>query len=810
MRFTAIAVGVLAGSLFCTANAQVSSQTPQAKAPLPSKVTPKPPINPNVRPQPVIHALNGSDNCASAATNDAISGPGTFAINSTGATTGSPAMPCGSGGTDVWFYWTATSTGTANVTTCGQVSADSVLAAWADGSPAGTCPTTNLACNDDSCGLQSSISFPVTNGTSYFIQAGSFAGGAGYSGTMTISIAGPATNDACTSPTTVTGVGAFPFSTLGATTGAEGQTEPSCLFFGSSAIYNDVWFRWTAPFTGSARIETCAGATFDTKIAVYGGTGCPTGAALACNDDACALQSRASLPVTMGTDYIIQLGAYGSGVTGSGTFMITQFTAATNDDCSMPTNVVGNGPHSFDTTAATTGTQGQSEPLCFAFGSSNIYNDVWFTWTAGATGTYEISLCATGGHPDTRVAVYNGSGCPTGAAIACNDDSCGLISAACFNATAGQIYTFQIGAYGTTQVGTGSFQLSSVPPPAGGCAPKDDGTSENSVGLTAGGAVGWLVGFGGIGESNSISAISTTYGTPLFPGGYGPTGPVTVAVWDDPNDDGDPTDGVLLATATATVSAGSIDTDVFQTVTLTSPVTANGIFFVGAVVNHPAGQFPAPLDQSSGGGGCASGPGSWVFGDTTGTANLMTLSANNVPPASAAGVGLPGNWLLRVACAPGSTGTPFCLGDGTGTACPCGNSGAAGHGCENSFSTGGALLVASGSASVMSDTVKLTGTSMPPTTTCLFFQGTAPISVAFGDGLRCAGGTVTRLGSRPVSGGMREFGFGVAGDPLVSVMGVVPAGGGARHYQIWYRNVAAFCTPAGFNLSNGLTIMWAP
>ena len=37
----------------------------------------------------------------------------------------------------------------------------------------------------------------------------------------------------------------------------------------------------------------------------------------------------------------------------------------------------------------------------------------------------------------------------------------------------------------------------------------------------------------------------------------------------------------------------------------------------------------------------------------------------------------------------------------------------------------------------------------------------------------------------------------------------LPAGG-TRVYQAWYRNVMAFCTPSGFNLTNGLSLTWTP
>jgi hypothetical protein len=42
------------------------------------------------------------------------------------------------------------------------------------------------------------------------------------------------------------------------------------------------------------------------------------------------------------------------------------------------------------------------------------------------------------------------------------------------------------------------------------------------------------------------------------------------------------------------------------------------------------------------------------------------------------------------------------------------------------------------------------------------------------------------------------------------VKGVLPAAGGTREYQGWYRNGAAFCTAQPFNLTNGLEIAWGP
>ena len=78
---------------------------------------------------------------------------------------------------------------------------------------------------------------------------------------------------------------------------------------------------------------------------------------------------------------------------------------------------------------------------------------------------------------------------------------------------------------------------------------------------------------------------------------------------------------------------------------------------------------------------------------------------------------------------------------------------------------------------------------------------------AFGDGLTCASGTVHRLGAKINVTGASSYPQG--SDLPIHVQGAV-AGPGERYYQAWYRNVASFCTPAGFNLTNGLVIRWAP
>jgi hypothetical protein len=152
-----------------------------------------------------------------------------------------------------------------------------------------------------------------------------------------------------------------------------------------------------------------------------------------------------------------------------------------------------------------------------------------------------------------------------------------------------------------------------------------------------------------------------------------------------------------------------------------------------------------------------------------------------------------------------------CAGDGSGTACPCGNNGPSDRGCLNSTGVGGRLQ-GIGLPSVTSDAFVLASDSLPATSTALYFQGNQLVKggagVVFGDGLRCATNSVVRLGTKTSVAGTSSYPS--AGDPAISVAGNIPASGGTRAYQVWYRNSAAFCNPEGFNLTNAALVTWIP
>jgi hypothetical protein len=159
----------------------------------------------------------------------------------------------------------------------------------------------------------------------------------------------------------------------------------------------------------------------------------------------------------------------------------------------------------------------------------------------------------------------------------------------------------------------------------------------------------------------------------------------------------------------------------------------------------------------------------------------------------------------------GSQVHTFCYGDGSGTACPCGNNSQVGddEGCLNSLGRGGILALA-GTPSISNDTATLEAQQMP-NSSALYFQGTLRVNGGagnvFGDGLQCAGGAVIRLVTKTNTAGHSQFPTG--SDPLLSVRGAVTAGA-TRTYQVWYRNAAAYCTTSTYNLTNGLELTWVP
>jgi hypothetical protein len=214
------------------------------------------------------------------------------------------------------------------------------------------------------------------------------------------------------------------------------------------------------------------------------------------------------------------------------------------------------------------------------------------------------------------------------------------------------------------------------------------------------------------------------------------------------------------------------------------------------LVNQGNGNFAAPLSFP-----CANVASAMTSGDLDGDAGPDLAIAR-------------WNW-RSVVTLRNCTGiaSSFCAGDGTVGPCPCANSGLPGHGCENSATTGGAILSASGSPSLANDTLVLSSAGELPSVASVFIQGRTTIApVDFGDGLRCVAGSLKRLFVRTAVAGVVVA--PVSGDPSICArslaLGDQILPGTPRYYQTYYRDPVSSSCPQGnqWNVSSAVTVHW--
>ncbi len=272
-----------------------------------------------------------NDDCSCATS---IAGEGIFDYDNSNATMdGAGDALCYKFGTsqidaDVWYAWTPNVSGNYSVTTCNLAINDTKIAIY-DGADCATSSITD--CNDDTCGLQSQVTGSgLVSGVTYLIRIGSFPGGSTGAGQFEIEqLGGGGDNNDCGNATPISGTGTFPFDNTNAT--MDGGPSPLCYKFGTSQIDNDVWFAWTAPCNGDYTVTTCNGTLIDSKIAIYDGDDCATSSITDCNDDTCGLQSQVSGNGLIGGEtYLIRIGSFPGGSSGTGTFDISGGAVSAN------------------------------------------------------------------------------------------------------------------------------------------------------------------------------------------------------------------------------------------------------------------------------------------------------------------------------------------------------------------------------------------------------------------------------------------------------------------------------------------------
>jgi hypothetical protein len=411
----------------------------------------------------------GNDDCASA---EAI-GEGQHAYSTCGATLDGPTDGDGNMAADVWFLYTASSTGNALIGTClggdlaGGTLDDTVIIAY---DAATGCPVAGdlgLASNDDSCSntaggaaFMSEISLPVVAGSSYYIQVGGWNGAEG-SGVLSVSL--PETcddgldNDTdgltdCADPDCVTdafcieagncadgldndgdgftdcaddeclaevacdGLPPANDNCLDAIAVTEGTTLWENLDAtldgptdGDSNMGADVWFVYTPGCNGTATINTC------------NGIGTLDDTVLIIYDGTAGCPIAGDLGIASSDDACSLSGgsAFNSEVSiavTAGTPYLIQAGGWNGDTGSAPLNIslAIDGDNCAD--AAIVGEGSFPFDNCGATldgpvaGDSNMAADVWFLYTPTLSGDATIGTCLGGGAlDDTVLIVYDGA-----------------------------------------------------------------------------------------------------------------------------------------------------------------------------------------------------------------------------------------------------------------------------------------------------------------------------------------------------------------------------------------------------------------
>jgi len=169
-----------------------------------------------------------------------------------------------------------------------------------------------IACNDDSVGTTSQVSWSATAGTTYYVEIAAFGGE--FSGNLNLHVkyVPTPTNDQCSGAIQLSDPDdAQTVDTTGATT--TGDPTPSC-----GPIYNSVWYK-IRPMTTGVVVVSTRGTPFDTIVAAYSGV-CGTLSEFWCNNDAIGsggTYSALAFGVRAGRTYYIQVGGASAGAAGA-------------------------------------------------------------------------------------------------------------------------------------------------------------------------------------------------------------------------------------------------------------------------------------------------------------------------------------------------------------------------------------------------------------------------------------------------------------------------------------------------------------
>ena len=239
-----------------------------------------------------------------------------------------------------------------------------------------------------------------------------------------------------------------------------------------------MYFTFTATATDTYTFSTCTGTGFDTRIAVMNDCD-PINGVLACNDDACALQSSTSTALVQGQTVTVVVGGFAAAGGGVGNLSIAAAGSGGGGGgvCDPATNVeLFVGPNDFATVAGSGNLDltGICDPGIY--GDDLLYNVSYYRFTPTVSDIWTVTTC-TGTTWDTRLAVLGT--CDPFSTIACNDDDlacANFTSTLEFTGTAGVEVVIAVGGFAAANSGPGVVTIiqgsTAIPcgdPTAGDC-----------------------------------------------------------------------------------------------------------------------------------------------------------------------------------------------------------------------------------------------------------------------------------------------------------------------------------------------------
>jgi hypothetical protein len=388
----------------------------------------------------------------------------------------------------MYFNFTPDETDTYTMSTCNQANFDTRLAVLTEACD----ESTVLVCLDDTdgcAGFTTTIEVDLMAGEEYTISVGGYSAVDYGTGTLTITLGSGGggggcegyTNN-CDSPEVLPAVGDYEFETTCAFLAGDrnldmtGFCDPGT--FGDDVDYNNYYFTFTPANTDIHVISTCNQASYDTRLAVLT-DGCDPSSVIACLDDTDGCEgftTTIAVELEAGVEYTIAVGGYAAGTYGTGTLTVWEGTddcgggggGGNCDDytnnCDNPQVVPGIGDYEIDTSCAFELGDRNLDLTGFCdpgeFGDDVDYNNYYLAFTAGSTGTYEISTCNQADY-DTRLAVLL-DGCDPSSVVGCLDDTevCEGFTAQLFvELEAGTEYVIAVGGYAVGTFGTGIVSI---------------------------------------------------------------------------------------------------------------------------------------------------------------------------------------------------------------------------------------------------------------------------------------------------------------------------------------------------------------